>query len=341
MIRVLIRLFYKLKRAANSKLDTHIGAEIEPLKKEYIKVEGEKHNLYQRVDDECVVYNLTVPGVMRDLGKEGIMGTLFFAAVFLYSTYKFAGEDLYEGSALLIWFVIFLVCISVTVFCFWYEENGPRKFITLDRKQGLMTFPRQVSFEHHTAPFDRIQGLWVGTGANSSALAMHLVVKDLDSKKGSSFLDGHMTWYSRNWSFYVWYMDKNRPLPSGDAFDAYRDKDFERRKAEGFPPPLYTSSYATPEATPEQQTEREQYWKDEDYILEIIMEEGGVKYDPEVHLGWNAVTRYNDAERTSPSANTWYKYDFPNGDKVYMKTDEQGRGYSPPSSVEFKMTFYE
>ena len=44
------------------------------------------------------------------------------------------------------------------------------------------------------------------------------------------------------WSFYVLYMDKNRPLPQGDAFHPYREKDFLRRKAEGFPKPIYPST---------------------------------------------------------------------------------------------------
>ena len=52
-------------------------------------------------------------------------------------------------------------------------------------------------------------------------------------------------------------MDKNRPLPPGTAFDPYRQKDFERRKAAGFPKPLYSSDIPTPEFTKEQQQERE------------------------------------------------------------------------------------
>jgi len=40
------------------------------------------------------------------------------------------------------------------------------------------------------------------------------------------------------WDFVVWYMDKNRPLPPGTAFDPYREADFQRRKAEGFPKPI-------------------------------------------------------------------------------------------------------
>jgi len=59
------------------------------------------------------------------------------------------------------------------------------------------------------------------------------------------------------WSFYVWYMDKNRPLPPGSAFDPYRQQDFERRKREGFPKPLYKSYIETPEFTQKQQKERE------------------------------------------------------------------------------------
>jgi hypothetical protein len=55
-------------------------------------------------------------------------------------------------------------------------------------------------------------------------------------------------------------MDKNRPLPLGEAFDECRDIDFERRKSERFPKPLYYSQIPTPEATPEQQKEREKYW---------------------------------------------------------------------------------
>lgn len=57
-------------------------------------------------------------------------------------------------------------------------------------------------------------------------------------------------------SFILWYMDKNRPLPPGDAFDEFRERDYERRKAEGFPKPLCKSSISTPEATPEQRKER-------------------------------------------------------------------------------------
>jgi len=50
----------------------------------------------------------------------------------------------------------------------------------------------------------------------------------------------------------TWYMDRNRPLPPCDYFKPYRQQDFERRKAEGFPPPLYPAFFSTPEDTKEQ-----------------------------------------------------------------------------------------
>lgn len=43
------------------------------------------------------------------------------------------------------------------------------------------------------------------------------------------------------WSFFVWYMDHNRPLPPGKIFDPYRYKDYLRRKKKHFPAPLYRS----------------------------------------------------------------------------------------------------
>src|SRR5690554_6085237 len=62
-------------------------------------------------------------------------------------------------------------------------------------------------------------------------------------------------------SFLTWYMDKNQPLPPGKALDPYRERDFQRRKREKFPPPLYPANIPTPEATPAQQKEREKFWR--------------------------------------------------------------------------------
>lgn len=62
--------------------------------------------------------------------------------------------------------------------------------------------------------------------------------------------------FVKKWSYVVWFMDKNRPLPLGHVYDSFRKQDFERRKKKGFPEPLYSSKIPTPEATKKQQTER-------------------------------------------------------------------------------------
>ena len=136
-------------------------------------------------------------------------------------------------------------------------------------------------------------------------------------------------------SFYVWYMDKNRPLPPGTAFDAYREKDFERRKAEGFPPPLYYSNgILTPEATPAQQLEREQYWKDQEYFAPPIKREKDSEiFNTRTHKNWKKVT-YDHGGRVKK--NTWHEFTF-NNKTVYMLTNEKGEGYLPPDGEDYKV----
>ena len=49
--------------------------------------------------------------------------------------------------------------------------------------------------------------------------------------------------------FVIWFMDRNRPLPPGEIFDIYRLRDYERRKSEGFRPPLFPASINDKELT--------------------------------------------------------------------------------------------
>jgi len=46
----------------------------------------------------------------------------------------------------------------------------------------------------------------------------------------------------KDFSALVWYMDRNRPLPPGKQFDPYREKDDERRRAAGYPAPIYPTN---------------------------------------------------------------------------------------------------
>lgn len=133
----------------------------------------------------------------------------------------------------------------------------------------------------------------------------------------------------------VWYMDKNRPLPPGTDFDAYREKDFERRKAEGFPPPLYYSTgILTPEATPAQQLEREQYWKDQEYFAPPIKRAKDSEiFNTRTHKNWKKFI-YDHGGHVKK--NTWHEFTF-NNKTVYMLTNEKGEGYLPPDGEDYKV----
>lgn len=71
---------------------------------------------------------------------------------------------------------------------------------------------------------------------------------------------------SQELSFYLWYLDRNRPLPPGELFDSLRENDFLRRRSDNFKLPLFYADVATPEFKEEHQYQRDEVWKDEDYI---------------------------------------------------------------------------
>ena len=130
----------------------------------------------------------------------------------------------------------------------------PYRELILDREAGTISLHKPFKKDNIIIPFNRGIGWWKMTGTKSN-FAFELWF----SFKGRAGQGGVLAsvYIEEFWDFVVWYMDKNRPLPPGTAFDPYREADFQRRKAEGFPKPLYGSIIETPEATPEQQAERE------------------------------------------------------------------------------------
>jgi hypothetical protein len=131
----------------------------------------------------------------------------------------------------------------------------PVKEVVLDRVNGKITYPRLFgNKEHRTIQFDSLHVFeTMTTTGDFAATGKKIRIRD---RKYDYTWDLESSKPDEYWSFMVWYMDKNRPLPLGTAFDPYREKDFERRKAEGFPKPLYPSRFETPEDTSAQQRER-------------------------------------------------------------------------------------
>lgn len=225
-------------------------------------IKANKRSAVQRVDDELVVINKNNISFAK---------MMFILAIILFLIcISFAEDNIY----VLIWSLIpFLIG-----FWFWslYYFNPPKN-IVLDRLTGTISYPKEYFYKEQTkvlfselkafegldkrATYDdesagsreysRYQHVYFRHDKTNTTLPL-LSVQVADIKTANE----NKKRLCEVRSFYSWYMDKNRPLPPGTAFDPYREKDFERRKAEGFPKPLYKSNIPTPEATPEQQTER-------------------------------------------------------------------------------------
>ncbi len=136
--------------------------------------------------------------------------------------------------------------------------------MNLDRLNTLITLPKIGDEDYLKIPFTHLRASIHAIGGSVTTYSGQKLWFYRDYS--SNIVKRHNAYISRggfypstaqqDWSFYVWYMDKNRPLPPGTAFDEYRDEDFERRKAAGFPKPLFESDIETSEATERQQIER-------------------------------------------------------------------------------------
>ena len=161
------------------------------------------------------------------------------------------------------WTVMPIIIFSICSFGFLFNAilyfTMPKKEKVYDRKQGRITFSDWFWKKNITMPFKNTEFSYSTGSAEGVGAFMLQIIRPTNYSFVSASL-GRDCYESM--SVITWYMDRNRPLPPGTAFDHFRQKDFERRKAEGFPPPLYPSQVPTPEATKEQQKERDKYWRD-------------------------------------------------------------------------------
>ena len=150
--------------------------------------------------------------------------------------------------------IYIIICVGAGAFPLF----APYKELILNREEGTISMPCAFKKENVVISFEEGDGIVKFTAGGGAAPDVYLVFFNKNRKKGGHL--SHSDIYAF-WDFVVWYMDKNRPLPPGTAFDPYREADFQRRKAEGFPKPLYKSYIPTPEATRRQQLERERIGK--------------------------------------------------------------------------------
>jgi len=155
--------------------------------------------------------------------------------------------------------IVFSIFCTLLILSIVYYFTMPKNESILNRRDGTITFDNFLWNKDVTMPFENVIFSF-STGGNDAIGAYILQIVRPKNHTFTDFVFGNDCYESI--SGITWYMDRNRPLPPGTAFDPFRQKDFERRKAEGFPPPLYPSQVPTPEATEAQQKEREKYWED-------------------------------------------------------------------------------
>ncbi|WP_455593502.1 hypothetical protein [Bacteroides sp.] len=139
---------------------------------------------------------------------------------------------------------IFGRIIMLGIFFTMLVMGFPRcKRFVFDRKSGTVTYPRFLGIGSYKIPFQKVNFIYARAGMYVTERKGLAILHP--NGVGRVFIN--FQYPERFLSFYVWYMDKNRPLPPGTAFDPYRELDYDRRKAADFPSSLYPSLIETPE----------------------------------------------------------------------------------------------
>lgn len=208
---------------------------------------------YKIANDEILCLDFT-----KDMEQNHLVNGL---AVCLYSIIIFLLSYNYTT---IIWWICIITLFFFGISLIILHFNFPPYHIKLDRIDQEITYPftllrlkKKIKFKDLKIKRFRLIDTEGNPGpdfcyisiVNSGMFFRTKIYKTVEYPRHESHL-------SNVWSFYVWYMDKNQRLPPDKVFDPYRERDYKRRKAEGFPRPLYSGSIFK-EATKEQQKERE------------------------------------------------------------------------------------
>lgn len=159
-------------------------------------------------------------------------------------TFKDLGEEAYRKQYLdkrkmdTVDFILWQPMLLFGLFPLYLGMPRVHRFI-FDREKGTVTYPGFMGLRRITVPFNQAVFTYTRLGSIYAAEREKLALVHPNGLTTVIVDFEHITAF---FSLYVWYMDKNRPLPPGTAFDAYRKADFLRRYREGFPEPLYPSN---------------------------------------------------------------------------------------------------
>jgi len=255
----------------------------------------------------------------HDYGIGGLVnGSIAFVFFLMFSHLPYGGDDF----SLFGLFIDALMIIFILL-CFIYYFTAKKEFI-LNRLDGTITFPGWLWMKNVTMPFSEVI-------FRKDLKDFIYIVRPQRYVPNYLLLTNNFD-SSLTMSFFTWFMDKNRPLPPGTAFDPYREEDFERRKAEGFPSPMYGSSIPTPEASKEHEKEKMRFLKERNQRRSEAISRW---YDPKIDKDW-ILTKCKDILKYGSEYSKTYKYTFEDGTIIFVKK-EVDKVMMPPCNMKYDL----
>ena len=202
---------------------------------------------YESANDEHLVFNLTWNGITRILWSIlPILSIFFMIAGWIDGIFI----DIFHDTgiwAILLFFFLFVILVIPSILLLTYIIINPCRKVIFNRLEGTITMPaykwKWFSKKTVTQQFDKTRFYTLPYRSGWGDIAVGI----LGTVDGFSICAGMPEQRNMHFSALVWYMDRNRPLPPNKVFDPYREKDYNRRKAEGFPEALFPSTVNTPE----------------------------------------------------------------------------------------------
>ena len=189
-----------------------------------------------QLDDKKYIHNKTtwdVVGVLwAGIGLFSLIAGVLPAGWGLINEFGKMGNDSLWLS------LFFILCLSSFTFLpipaillsFVYPFKRPKERLLIwNRENGTVTLPPRFWGEHEVVPF---KDLKVKKIRNIGSFVQFHVLAAFRPSDGQPIEFGLLGDNAKDWAFFCWYMDKNRPLPPGEVFDPYRERDEERRKWE-------------------------------------------------------------------------------------------------------------
>ncbi|MCP3176342.1 hypothetical protein MJO47_04440 [Desulfuromonas sp. KJ2020] len=192
-----------------------------------------------QLDDKKYVVNKTTGDVdgaaWSGIGLFGLIAGVLPGGWFLVNLLGIAGPSInmpswmYWQVLVFVFFVTFFP-IPAILLSFVYPFKRPKERLLIwDRENGTVTLPPRFWGEHEVVAF---KDLKVKKIRNIGSFVQFHVLAAFRPSDGQPIEFGLLHDNAKDWAFFCWYMDKTRPLPPGEVFDPYCERDEERRRRE-------------------------------------------------------------------------------------------------------------